>query len=245
MPKDKNKTGSHAGQVSKEAIILAGGLGTRLQSVVSDVPKCLAPVAGRPFLAHVIAYLQKQGVESFIFSLGYRHEMIEAFISQNYPHLEVQVSVEQEPLGTGGAILMACSKVTEKQVLVVNGDTLFKADLEKLLSFHRQNDAACTLALKPLEDFDRYGAVEINKEGYIQSFSEKKYFEKGLINGGVYALNTPRFLELSLPGAFSFEKDYLEKYYTTEKMMGLVQDAYFIDIGIPADLARAGNELAS
>ena len=90
-----------------------------------------------------------------------------------------------------------------------------------------------------MQHFDRYGVVDINKDGYIQSFKEKKYYEQGLINGGVYALNVKRFLELDLPEKFSFEKDYLETYCTTQKMMGLVQDEYFIDIGIPEDLERA------
>ena len=225
------------------AIILAGGLGTRLRSAVPDLPKCMAPVAGKPFLYYVIEHLTKQGVDHFIFSLGYMHEVIEAFLHENYPSLKYELSIEAEPMGTGGAIRLACVKAIDKNVLVSNGDTLFKADVNKLVAFHKQADAACTLALKPMQDFDRYGVVEINQEGYIQSFKEKQHYAEGYINGGVYALNVRRFLELDLPGKFSFEKDYLEKYYTTEKMLGLVQDEYFIDIGIPEDLAKANVEM--
>jgi D-glycero-alpha-D-manno-heptose 1-phosphate guanylyltransferase len=119
---------------------------------------------------------------------------------------------------------------------------MFKTDTSKLLSFHRQQHSDCTLALKPMHNFDRYGVVEINKDGYIQSFKEKKFYAQGLINGGVYALNVPRFLSVDLPEKFSFEKDYLEKYFSAQKMMGLVQDEYFIDIGIPEDLAKADRE---
>ena len=228
--------------VSPECIILAGGLGTRLRSAVPNLPKCMAPVAGKPFLQYMIDYLLQQGVRHFIFSLGYLHETIEAFVQAQYPALEYRIALEDEPLGTGGAIRLACTKTTQKDVLIINGDTMFTVDLKKLLSFHRGQQADCTLSLKPMQDFDRYGVVEINKDGYIQSFLEKQYYESGLINGGVYALNTRSFLSLPLPHKFSFEKEYLETYYPAQKMMGMVQDAYFIDIGIPSDYERAGNE---
>ena len=225
-------------------IILAGGLGTRLRSAVPDLPKCMAPVAGKPFLHHVIHYLQEQAVDNFIFSLGYMHEVIEEWILQHYPLLNYQLSIEEEPLGTGGAIQLACKKATTENILVLNGDTMFKINTNKLLSFHEQNKAVCTLALKPMHNFDRYGVVDINKDGYIQSFKEKQFYKQGLINGGVYALNINSFLELDLPAKFSFEKDYLETYCTTQKMMGLVQDEYFIDIGIPEDLEKADREFS-
>lgn len=226
-----------------EAIILAGGLGTRLRSAVPDLPKCMAPVGGKPFLYHVIRYLQEQGVDKFIFSLGYMHEAIEDFLLKNYPLLDYQLSIEEEPLGTGGAILLACKKTNEKNVLVLNGDTMFKIDTGKLLSFHKQHNASCTLSLKPMYDFDRYGVVDINKDGFVQSFKEKQFYKHGLINGGVYALNTDSLSNLGLPSKFSFEKDYLETYCSTQRMMGLIQDEYFIDIGIPEDLAKADKEL--
>lgn len=227
-----------------ECIILAGGLGTRLRSSVPDLPKCMAPVAGKPFLTYVIDYLLLQGVHQFIFSLGYMHEAIEGFLKNNYPSLQYQIALEEEPLGTGGAIYLSCKKATEKNVIVLNGDTLFNVNIKELLDYHTQHDASCTLSLKPMQQFDRYGVVEINQDGYIQSFKEKKYYESGLINGGVYALNTERFLLTKFEEKFSFEKDYLEKYYSTQKMMGLIQDEYFIDIGIPEDFNRANNELA-
>jgi len=229
----------------KQAIILAGGLGTRLRSAVPDLPKCMAPVAGKPFLHHVIHYLLDEGVDSFIFSLGYMHEVIEDWLLINHPLLNYQLSVEEEPLGTGGAIQLACKKAGTENILVLNGDTMFRINTNKLLSFHHQNNSVCTLALKPMHNFDRYGVVEINKDGYIQTFSEKKFYQQGLINGGVYALNVHSFLGLELPSKFSFEKDYLETYCKTEKMMGLVQDEYFIDIGIPEDLDRADREFKS
>jgi len=202
----------------------------------------MAPVAGKPFLYYVIAYLQQAGVDHFIFSLGYLHEVIEEFIKTNYPSLDVQLSIEEEPLGTGGAIKHACGKAAEENVLVLNGDTMYKIDVQKLLSFHEAQHAACTLALKPMQHFDRYGVVEINEENQVRSFKEKQFYEHGLINGGVYALNVSKFLSLGLPTKFSFEKDYLEKYYKSEKIMGMIQDEYFIDIGIPEDFQKANAE---
>src|SRR4030095_845211 len=145
----------------KEVIILAGGLGTRLRGVVPDLPKCMAPVAGQPFLKHVIRYFLSQGIERFIFSLGYMHEVIEEFLNVEFPTLNLQCSIEQEPLGTGGAIQRACRRATETNVIVVNGDSLFKVDVQKSFTSHIDSEAECTLLLKPMKNFDRYGVVEL------------------------------------------------------------------------------------
>jgi len=221
----------------KSAIILAGGLGTRLRSAVADVPKCMAPVNGRPFIAYVIEHLQQQGIQDFIFALGYKSEAFSDLLSS------YKLSIEPEPLGTGGAIKLACSQLTEKTTLVVNGDTLFKIQLDKLAMFHHMCAANCTLSLKPMQNFDRYGVVELNKDYSIRSFKEKQHYESGLINGGVYALHAEKFLKEDLADKFSFEKDYLEKRYSERRMFGVVQDEYFIDIGIPGDYERAQKEL--
>src|ERR1700712_555351 len=147
----------------KEAIILAGGLGTRLKSVVPDLPKCMAPVNGRPFLSYIVDYYQHQGIEKFIFSLGYKHEVISAWIKEKYPSLAVEYVIEREPLGTGGAIQLAVEKEHEKNVLILNGDTLFKIDVAALAAFHAKSASACTLSLKPMKDFERYGVVETDE----------------------------------------------------------------------------------
>src|SRR6185503_3346922 len=229
----------------KEAIILAGGLGTRLRDAVPDLPKCMAPVAGRPFLFYVINYFRSQGIEKFIFSLGYKHEMIEEWLADQFATLDYQCSIEEEPLGTGGAILLACKKAKGPDVVVANGDTLFKLNIPQLVAIHREKNADCTLSLKPMTDFDRYGVVELNTDGSVRKFNEKQFYKTGLINGGVYALNAARFLAANLPGKFSFEKDYLEKFYTQAKLYGVTDDGYFIDIGIPEDYQRAQHELRS
>ena len=231
----------------REAIILAGGLGTRLRSAIPDLPKCMAPVGGKPFLAYVINHLKKEDVQKFIFSVGYKNETIIDFINSQFSSVKdginSQFSIEEEPLGTGGAIKLACNKTTGKTVLVVNGDTLFTIDVNKLALFHNMCGADCTLSLKPMQNFDRYGVVELNKDYSIKSFNEKKFYEAGLINGGMYALHAEKFSKEDLPEKFSFEKEYLEKYFDKRRMYGVVQDKYFIDIGIPEDYERAQKEL--
>ncbi len=234
---------SAAGGVGVQAIVLAGGLGTRLRSIVSDLPKCMAPVAGRPFLFYVINWLRLQGIEKFIFSLGYKHEIIEEYLNDQFSTLNYQCSIEEEPLGTGGGIHLACQKSTEKNVIVVNGDTLFKINGKEVFSFHAEHDADCTLALKPMQHFDRYGVVELNDNAVVSHFKEKQFYESGRINGGVYVLNVENFLAKKFPAKFSFEKDFLEQYYLQGKILGIVQDNYFIDIGIPGDYKRVQEEL--
>ena len=229
----------------KEAIILAGGLGTRLKNTVPDLPKCMAPVADRPFLFYVINYLRSQGIERFVFSLGYKHEIIEDYLNDEFSTLNYQFSIEEEPLGTGGAIQLACSKTDNENIVIANGDTLFKADLHEAWLFHNHNIAECTLLLKPMRDFDRFGVVEVSEDNLVISFREKQFYKTGTINGGMYILDKNKFLDEEFPSKFSFEKDYLEKYYSQRRIYGLIQDDYFIDIGIPEDYNRAQSEQTS
>ena len=158
----------------KQAIILAGGLGTRLREAVPDLPKCMAVVAGKPFLSYVIDFLLGQGIQRFIFSLGYKSEIIEKYLEEHYPELDYVAVIEKEPLGTGGAIKLACTKASEENVLIANGDTLFRINVKELYAFHKKNKAECTLALKPMKNFERYGVVELEGNGSISSFREKK-----------------------------------------------------------------------
>jgi D-glycero-alpha-D-manno-heptose 1-phosphate guanylyltransferase len=226
-----------------EAIVLAGGLGTRLQSVVKEIPKSLAPVAGKPFLAYLLDYAKGQGIERFVFALGYKAETIESFVKKYLRESKYAFSTEKEPLGTGGAIYKACDHVMSENVIVLNADTFFGIQYAQLAELHDQRKASCTLALKKMEAFDRYGSVSINDKNVITGFSEKKYQASGYINGGVYALKVESFLGKTFPGNFSFEKEYLEKEYVKENFPGLVSEAYFIDIGVPDDYHRAQMEL--
>jgi D-glycero-alpha-D-manno-heptose 1-phosphate guanylyltransferase len=185
-----------------EAIILAGGLGTRLRSAVPDLPKCMAFVAGKPFIYYVIDYYRKQGISRFIFCLGYKHEVIENYLHESFNELDYVVTIEEEPLGTGGAIYQGALKAKTADAIVLNGDTLFKVDVDRLLTFHKQRKSDCTLCLKEMHNTDRYGVVETNSEGRITSFKEKKFYERSVINGGVYALNVESFLKNSFTAKF-------------------------------------------
>ena len=219
----------------KTAIILAGGLGTRLRSAVADLPKCMAPVDGTPFISFVIAYLQREGIENFIFSLGYKSEAIIEYVNTYYKELHKKYVIEKAPLGTGGAIKAACKEAKEKNVIVVNGDTLFTINIQKLSHFHETHNADCTIALKEMQHFDRYGAVELDEDNSIKAFKEKQFCIKGTINGGIYALLVADVLTNKYPDFFSFEKGYLEKNTGTKKLFGIINNDYFIDIGIPED----------
>lgn len=226
-----------------ELMILAGGLGTRLRSEVPDLPKCMAPVNGRPFIDFVIEYFLSLKIENFIFALGYKSDILMDYLSDRHKNISIEFSVEEVPLGTGGAIQQACSKVSGENVFIANGDTLFKVNTEEIKNIHLQNEAECTLSLKPMTAFDRFGAVEMDEKQRIIRFNEKRHYAEGLINGGFYALNIPAFLDKNFSDKFSFEKDYLEKYCTDNKFYASVQDAYFIDMGIPEDYKRAMAEL--
>lgn len=232
------------GDRGKEAIILAGGLGTRLREAVPDLPKVMAPVAGRPFISYIIDHLRMQGITHFVFSLGFKAEIIEQYLKESYPTLNYVTVTEPEPLGTGGGIRLALQKAKGDEVLIVNGDTLFKVDVENLFARHQQNEAECTLTLKPMSDFDRYGVVQLDENARVLSFQEKRQYSEGLINGGVYLLSKEKFFRRSFPPVFSFEKDYLEAWCHEGTFYGAVQDGYFIDIGIPADYEKAQKDLA-
>ena len=227
-----------------EAIILAGGLGTRLRAAVSDLPKSMAPVAGKPFIDHIINYYSQQGIKQFVFSLGYKSEIIVEHLKTNFKNLSYSLVVEKKALGTGGAILLACQKSQTENPLILNGDTFFQVNLQSLSEFHDKTRADCTLVLKPMKNSNRYGTVELGAGAEILSFKEKAFFREALINGGIYVLNKNRFLTEGLPDKHSFEKDYLEQFIGKRKIFGQIQDRYFIDIGIPEDFERAQTELA-
>ena len=225
-----------------ETIILAGGLGTRLQGVIGQYPKCMAPVNGRPFLSYLLQYLSLQGCTRAIFSLGYKHKVVTDWLEAQDLMFEADCVIEKEPLGTGGGILAAMEIAETDHVAVVNGDTMFAVDLKAMAAFHQAKNAETTLALKKMTQFDRYGIVNLDDKDRILSFEEKQYREEGLINGGVYMISREPFLDRMLPGKCSFEKDYLEKYSAEHRFYGYVSDPYFIDIGIPADFEKAQHD---
>lgn len=228
-----------------EVIILAGGLGTRLRSVVSNVPKCMAPVAGKPFLWYLLKYLTMYDVSRVILSVGYLRKVIFEWIDSNKDEFpfEFDYAIEEEPLGTGGGIKLALSKVCDPYAIILNGDTFFDVNLDTLCQYHYSSKKNITLALKLMRNFNRYGTVSLDSMyGTILSFNEKQYCDEGLINGGVYVVNRNDSIFEGLPEKFSFETAILEPQCALKNLQGIVQDGYFIDIGIPEDYDKANRE---
>lgn len=224
-----------------EAIILAGGFGTRLQSVVSDVPKPMAPIGDKPFLHYILTTLYKQDVTHVVLSVGYKHETIVNYFGSEYLGMQIDYAVEDEPLGTGGAIKKALKMIKSNDILVLNGDTFFDIELSDLRHFYEEKAADIAIALKTMRDFDRYGVVEVAKER-VTAFREKKPSKEGEINGGIYFLKRNLFDKYSLPDVFSFE-EFLEDYMKTLRIFAKPYDSYFIDIGVPDDYSKAIQEL--
>lgn len=225
-----------------EAIILAGGFGTRLSTVVNDVPKPMAPISNKPFLSYLLDYLSGYQLNSVVLCTGYKHEKIEEYYSFSYKNTNIRYSVEETPLGTGGAIKQALQKVKSDSAIILNGDTLFNINLSEFIKFHHKLKSDISVALKELSDFDRYGSVILDGERII-GFEEKKHKSLGYINGGVYILNKNVFEKYELPQTFSFEKQILETRTRELSVSGYKSNEYFIDIGIPEDYKKAQEEI--
>ena len=222
-----------------EAIVLAGGLGTRLRSVVTDLPKPMAPIGDKPFLEYILKYLEKNGVKRVILSVGYKWETIKEYFGSSFNGIELIYSVEDEPLGTGGAIQKAISQVIGEQVYIINGDTFFDVNLKSLTL---KDNSKLMLSLKHMERFDRYGCVESDENNLVTAFTEKDYREIGSINGGIYLASRDIFDAFNLESIFSFE-EFMQDNLNELKISSTVFENYFIDIGIPEDYEKAQNEI--
>lgn len=228
------------------AIILAGGLGTRLRSVVADLPKPMAPVRGIPFLTYLLETCYQANINNVILAVGYKHDTISGHFGSHYKTVELNYAIEHEPLGTGGGIRQALELLNDDEpVLILNGDTMFNLDLNAFLEQHLDTEADVSLALKPMHNFDRYGVVEFDETGRITAFLEKMPRLEGHINGGVYALSpsvvTSRF---QLGEKWSFEQAFLEKELHQLNFQAFISNGYFIDIGIPEDFEKAQHTLS-
>lgn len=229
----------------REAVILAGGFGTRLSHVVSDVPKPMAPVYGKPFLTYLIDRLIDAGIRRVILATGYKHECIESYFGPSYRGTEIVYSQETTPLFTGGAIRKAAEQIQSEDFVVLNGDTLFDIDFAKLYDFHTKHHAKLSIALRQVADTSRYGSVTCTND-HIVSFSEKaESVGAGDINGGIYMINRSWLLNQDLPSKFSFEKELMQPMAGDPSFYGLSFNTYFIDIGVPEDYYRAQEEFKS
>lgn len=221
-----------------EAIILAGGFGTRLKPCVEDLPKPLAPIGGRPFLAYLLDYLVANGVCRVIISTGYMAEKIEQAIGTEFGGMHVDYCKEETPLGTGGAIKKALGMCRNDFAVVINGDTFYNVDLGEMAAKHKSLGTPITVAAKMLKNVERSGFLE-TEGGLLTGFCEKGASGAGLINGGIYLINK-NALDCISEEKFSFEKQVLEKLLMP---VGVFEsDTYFIDIGIPEEFARANEE---
>ena len=227
-----------------EAIILAGGFGTRLQSVVSDVPKPMAPINNEPFLNYVFDYLKHFQIKHVVLSTGYLSEKISDYYKDEYQGIKISYTKEMEPLGTGGGIRLAMTKCTTSDVLVLNGDSFFDVNLNDYQHQHQLAKSNCSLALRKVSNSARYGTIALNDSLIINAFKEKDSIEQeGLINGGVYILNRQVFLTNTIDnGPFSIEKDFFEKNINHLTMFGFEYQGYLIDIGIPEDYKKAQDD---
>ncbi len=227
----------------KEAIILAGGKGTRLSGVVSDVPKPMAQINGRPFLEYQINYLESWGVNHVVLAVGYMAEAISAHFGNSFNGVKIDYSVEEETLGTGGAIKLAFQKIKGHSALILNGDTLFDMNIKRLFDFHRIKEADFSIALRFNLKTDRYGSVKMNPDNRITGFIEKEEnSDEEYINGGVYLTKKAYFESLKFSKSFSLEKEYFEKYVDKARIYGVKCHSFFIDIGIPEDYILAQDE---
>ena len=235
-----------------EAILLCGGLGTRLRSVVSDRPKPMADIAGKPFLHYLVKMLSESGVKHLIFALGYMGEQIEAYFQSGEEYgLSISYSYEDSPLGTGGAIRNALSKVSGENVLVLNADTYFHTDYESLLREQLKNKAAMTIASRKIEDISRYGAILKDESGRILRWNEKMSSDQaeapcpGEINGGIYVMQKS-LIEKIPEGKQSLENDCIPAWLEDGLYLQAVpSDGYFMDIGIPEDYAQFKEDVES
>lgn len=220
-----------------EAIILAGGKGTRLASVVSDVPKPMALINGNPFLTYLLRFLIKYNVTHIVLSVGYKGDCISSYFGAEYEGVQIRYCMEETPLGTGGAVKKAIHMCQSDNVLLLNGDTFFDVDLFALHDFHHMENADVSVALKEMVNSDRYGKVELARHR-ITAFHEKQLVKHGYINGGIYFIKNDLFDRFHFSEKFSFEQ-FLQDNTGNLVIYGMPSDGNFIDIGIPKEFAAA------
>jgi D-glycero-alpha-D-manno-heptose 1-phosphate guanylyltransferase len=224
-------------------VVLAGGLGTRLKEIVNDVPKPMAPIRGKPFLEYLLSYWISNGASRFILSVGYRNQKIKDYFGTVYHGVPINYVIEDEPLGTGGALLRVLDKEDIKEeFFLVNGDTLFQIDVSRMLELHDGNKADMTLSLRTIENADRYHTISINDADKIISIDLlDKSIVCGNINGGLYIISPELFHSWTNAGNknISLENEILPGLIKNHSVYGYIDDGDFIDIGIPEDYQRA------
>jgi D-glycero-alpha-D-manno-heptose 1-phosphate guanylyltransferase len=202
----------------------------------------MAPVAGRPFLAWVLDWVAQQGVEHVVLALGYMAEVVSSYFGSTFCGLQIDYTIETEPLGTGGALAEAIGQCSSTRIACLNGDTLFEVDLQEMAWTTVASDVA--MAVRQVDNVERYGAVTC-QAGRVVDLAEKSKSGPGLVNGGVYIVDPTVFSRWCLPKAFSWERDFLAEHKAEIKISCHVSDGYFIDIGLPETWRQASLDFAS
>jgi len=227
------------------AVVLAGGLGTRLRSVLADCPKILAPVNGKPFLAYLLEHLANQGLRDVVLCVGYRNEQVQAAFGRSYAGLRIAYSCENAPLGTAGALRLALPMLKSDPVLVLNGDSFCRPDLPSFFRWRQAHGAAAALLLTRVPDTRRYGRVQVDDAGLIRAFEEKgEHDGPGWINAGVYLLSRPLLAEIPERTAVSLERESFPAWLG-RGLYGCPSESPFLDIGTPSSYAAAEEFLAA
>lgn len=231
------------------AMILAGGLGTRLRPAFNSGPKSMAPIDGRPFLEYLLVQISRAGFRDVLLCVGYEREKLEEWIGDGRKwHLSVRYSIEPMPLGTAGAVKFAARLIDSETFLVLNGDSFLGVNLRDLVCRHLGSGACATIALAKVRDRTRYGTVVLKPNGDVEAFLEKttaRVTDSGnwyLVNGGVYVFSRSVLGQVPYMTAVSLEKDVFP-HLLRRGVKGVVSDGYFIDIGLPDDFKRAQTEL--
>jgi NDP-sugar pyrophosphorylase family protein len=226
-------------------VILAGGLGTRLRSVLGGLPKALAPVGGQPFVAYQLDWLKRQGIARVILCTGYGHDLIRAYCGDGTAFgMQIRYSVEDKPLGTAGALQQA-RRFLNETFLVMNGDTYFATELAPLLAQHKEGDALATLALVKVPQAGRFGAVTLDEHGYVAHFAEKKCRRAGLINAGIYIFEAQIFARFPARVPLSLEDDVFPVLAEQRLLRGHVLEGYHMDIGTPESYEQFQRNVAA
>ena len=215
-----------------EAIVLAGGLGTRLRSEVSDVPKPMAPIAGRPFLEYLLSSLARQHVKKITLSVGYLHEKITTYFGSSWNGLALNYAIEETPLGTGGAIMLALKKVQSEAVYVLNGDTVMHEKLSRLSDQMDTHNTGMSMFVRRIENSGRYGICEVT-DHKLTGFSAGTPGRPGLINAGAYLIRPELLSSQKIDPPFSFETEVLPHLVQANEVSTVTTSAPFIDIGVP------------
>ncbi|CAN5866191.1 nucleotidyltransferase family protein [soil metagenome] len=235
--------------MNEPALVLCGGLGTRLRDAVGEVPKVLAPIAGRPFLDLLVGALQRGGIQRIVLLAGYLADQVQAYadgpLREAYPDVEVQVCVEASPLGTGGAIRNA-QQFVDGTFIVLNGDTYIELDAHALLAAHRGAGAKTTIATVRVEDASRFGSVDVDGDGNVAGFHEKGAVGPGLVNAGVYVLESSVLESIPSDRAVSFERETLPALLTAgQRVHAAMLPGSFVDIGTPQSWTAFSAEIAA